>query len=197
MQEDLKTLAEQITALSNNFVAEAVRCARYGKSPAFISLPQVAPEGFPKELIERYIHIIQAELKLRPEIKRAHVPQTIEDFSERKAFDPLVLVTEIQPEYLRGKEPEKRISLSRLAEVGEQAVEYVREEAEDVVQDLTERLGLSMEEVALLDPSYCFLEASVSERPAVSALSDRILNAKHRSAPHLSDGADHSAPAFE
>ena len=197
MQEDLKTVSEQITALTNRFVTEAVRYAREGKRPAFIALPQVAPQQFSEALIGRYINIIQAELMLRPEIKRAQLPQTIEDFSERKAFDPLVLIVEVDDSHLLNKEPEKKLSLTRLAEIGEQAVAYVQEEAEDVFQDLTERLGLSMEEVSLLDPSYRFLAAPDSESLEKTALSDRILDAKQRSEPHFSKAAEHSEPAFE
>ncbi len=197
MIRNLRELSEKVTELTNYFAAIAVARAHDGQVPAYISLFEAAPEGFPIHLMEHLTTMIQGELMARPEIRSIQL-LSVQEATKVNVPGRLIAAVECEPEYLIDKPPETFLSMARMAEVGERAIEYVYEESEDVVQDLTERLGMSLHEVSVLDPSYSFVALSANPSEHTSEpLTDKIQDAHLRVVPQISEGPSHSEPAFE
>lgn len=194
---DLKELSEHMTSLTDNFVTMAIAKERSGQSPAYISVLEALPEGFPSYLAERLPNIIHGELMARPELRNARL-LTFQEAVEMRSPSRVMFALECEPEYVMGRQPEKHLSLARMAELGAKAIEYVREESEDFVQDMTERLGLSLEEVSILEPSYQYMETPLKySKPGCELLADKIHNAQTRTGMTVSEGLNHSDPVFE
>lgn len=170
MKQDIRTISHNITELVNNFVIAATSQVRSEGKPAYVSLVEAAPPDMSAYDIQYHVQSILEELSLRPEIKEISFPRTAEETHIAEKTGPLSLVVGCHPAYCKNLfdqgleleqgyiEPRRQLSLARQAELVENAVEYVQEEAQDPIQDLTERLGLSMEELRSLgvfSPGFC------------------------------------------
>lgn len=155
MKEDLKTLSENITELVNNFVLDVTCKAVSPNESVVASLIQAAPASMNESYVEKYLNLILEEIRQRPEIKAIHLPHTVSEAGRiQHLAGKLGVVVQCQSDYCigGGKGAAPKLSMSRMSEIGAKAVDYVREESLDYAQDMTERLGLSIEELYLLEP---------------------------------------------
>lgn len=161
MKQDIRTLSYNITELANNFVMAATSQVRSEGKPVYISLVDAAPPGMSAFDIHYHIQSILEELSSRPEIKDISFPRTEEETQATEQVGPLCLVVGCHPAYCKNlfdqgleveqgyMEPTRQLSIARKAELMENAIAYVQEESLDPIQDLTERLGFSMDELEI------------------------------------------------
>lgn len=169
MKQDIKTLSNNITELVNRFVEIATSQVQAEGVPVHVSLMDAAPPDMSEYDINQYLQFIVEELSSRPELTEISFPRTQEEIRIAEGTGPFTLVVGCNPLYCKnlfdsGLEeaqgymaPEHRLSLARKAEITDNAILYVQEEAENVQGDLTERLGFSMDELdtmGLLIPEF-------------------------------------------
>lgn len=170
MKQDIRTISHNITELVNNFVVAATSQVRSEGKPVYVSLVEAAPSDMSAYDVQHHIQSILEELSSRPEIKEISFPRTVEETDTAEKVGPLSLVVGCHPAYCKNlfdqgleaeqgyMEPRRHLSIARKADVVENAIGYIQEESQDPVQDFTERLGFSMEELknlGLFSPVFC------------------------------------------
>lgn len=169
MKQDIKTLSNNITELVNRFVEIATSQIQAGGVPVHVSLMDAAPADMSEHDINQYIQFIVEELSSRPELTEISFPRTPEEIKIAEKTGPFTLVVGCDPRYCKNLfdiglgeplgyiAPEHRLSLARKAEITDNAILYVQETSQNVQEDLTERLGFSMDELnsmGLLIPEF-------------------------------------------
>ena len=163
MKQDIRTISNNITELTNNVVIAATSQMRAEGKPVYVSLLEAAPPDMSAYDIHYHIQTILEELSSRPEINDISFPQTGEEKCVAEQIGPLSLMIGCNRAYCKNLfdqgreteqgyiEPKRELSIARKAELVENAIAYVQDESHDPIQDLTERVGFSMEELGELD----------------------------------------------